>query len=284
MKALHLICTGMLLLAFTAALAQKPAPPAAGGESLEPKDKTTLEDPNIKLDDPKNVKKVVLPDAPAAPAKPSSLPGLEKLTDAQRKTLLAGMGEVAGYLKGVRWQEALEKLNDMEAVAGPSHYIENLRGAVFTRMRNFPKARDHFSKALELAKNMQAESFHPKFNIAELDFVTKQWDSARTSFEKLLKDPGKPGTSSDTLIQFKIMVCDLQQKKEDKAKLIQGVFDQYDADSPAYYYGNAAIAFSKDDKEGANEWLESARRIYPKEINEVFNDSLVEMGWLETLQ
>ena len=76
----------------------------------------------------------------------------------------------------------------------------------------------------------------------------------------------------------------LQQKKDSEADQILKTFDQYDADSPAFYYGNAVKLFIKENKEGANEWLESAKRIYPKEVNEVYNDSLVEMGWLETLQ
>ena len=92
------------------------------------------------------------------------------------------------------------------------------------------------------------------------------------------------GCASDPLIKFKIMICDLQQKKGADAEMQMKTFDQYDAESQAYYYGQAVKLFAKNDKEGANEGLESARRIYPKEVNEVFNDSLVEMGWLETLQ
>ncbi len=245
------------------------------------------------------------PDSGAAPA--GAPKGMENLTEDQRKALLAGMGEVANFIRGVRNLEALEKLNEIEAIVGPIHYIENLRGAVYTKMRVFPKARPHFERALELSKGIPGESFHPRFNLAELDFVEagqatsklreegkpapklpdeilKQWDTARGAFQKLLTDPGKPGSGSDDLINFKILICNLQQNKETEAEAIMSTFDQYDADSPAYYYGQAVKCFVKDDKEGANEWLESARKIYPKELNEVFNDSLVEMGWLETLQ
>jgi len=246
---------------------------------------------------------------PTAPA-PAPAPvhkGMENLTEDQRKALIAGMGEVANFIRGVRNLEALEKLNEIEATVGPNHYIENLRGAVYTKMRNFPKARPHFERALELARGLPMESFHPRFNLAELDFVEagqatyklreegkpapalpaamlKQWAAACDSFQKLLTDPGKPGKDSDSLINFKILICHLQQKKEAEADVVMSTFDQYDAESPAYYYGHAVKCFIKDDKDGANEWLESARKIYPKELNEVFNDSLVEMGWLETLQ
>jgi len=283
MKYLPLFSAGISILLSPVLFAQKPAPAPAADDKTELKEPAPTEEGKVKIEG--GIEKANLPDLPETPPEtPRNLPGLEKLSDEQRRLLIAGMGEVSDYLRGVRWQEALEKLGELEAAVGANHYIENLRGAVFTRMRNFDKARGHFSKALELAKGHDSEAFHPKFNLAELDFVSKKWDPAREAFQKLLKDPGKPGTGSDTLINFKIMICDLQQKKPAEADLVIQTFDQYDADSPAYYYANAVKLFIKDDKEGANEWLESAKRIYPKEINEVYNDSLVEMGWLETLQ
>ena len=45
-----------------------------------------------------------------------------------------------------------------------------------------------------------------------------------------------------------------------------------------------ATAFAQDKKEDAEEWLSSAAKIYPKELNDVYQDSLVEVGWLQTLQ
>lgn len=289
MKTLSLLTAGLPLLLCQTLPAQNPAKPPASG--TKPAAAAAAPAP-----------------APAPAAAPAqALPGLNNLTDAQRQALVAGMGEVATYIRGVRNLEALEKLNDMETSVGPNHYIENLRGAVYTKMRDFKKARGHFQRALELSKGLALESFHPRFNLAELDFVeagqattklreatppvttlpealVKQWDVARDAFQNLLKDPGKAGTSSDSLLNFKILICQLQMKKEAEGEVIMTTFDQYDAESPAYYFANAVKCFIKDDKEGANEWLESARKIYPKEINEVFNDSLVEMGWLETLQ
>jgi tetratricopeptide (TPR) repeat protein len=294
MKSIFLL-SAVLSLAFSqSSPAQAPAKP--GSEDAKSADKSAADQPKSPAAEAAG------PEAPAAPPK-----GMANLTDDQRKALLTGMGEVANFIRGVRNLEALEKLNEMETIVGPSHYIENLRGAVYTKMRNFPKARPHFERALELSKGLPEESFHPRFNLAELDFVEAgqataklrvegkpapdlpqslmaQWDTARDSFQKLLTDPGKPGTGSDSLINFKLFICALQQKKEAEADVVMKNFDQYDADSPAYYFANAVRCFIKDDKEGANEWLESARKIYPKEINEVFNDSLVEMGWLETLQ
>ena len=285
MKTLPLFCTGFSFLLGCALYAQQPppapAPAPADKEGINLKDAS--EEPKVKLDD--TVKKANVPDVAPETPRTRELPGLEKLTQDQKKSLVAGMGEVSNYLRGVRLLESLEKLNEMESALGVSnHYIENLRGAVYTKMKDYKRARVHFRKALEFAKDFEAEAFHPRFNLAELDFVEKQWDPARDAFQKLLADPGKPTSGSDSLIKFKILICDLQQKKEVEAEEVMKTFDKYDAESPAFYFGNAVKLFIKNDKEGANEWLESARRIYPKEINEVYNDSLVEMGWLETLQ
>lgn len=283
MKVLPLLCTGVSLAFGPALYAQdtdkgKAAAPAPAAEKEE-----ALDQGSVKLD---GVKKVDVGDAaPAAPQPnaPRQLTGMN-LSPEQTKAFAAGLGEVSNFLRGVRLLEALEKVNELEATFGSNHFLENLRGAAFTKMKNYTRARVHFAKAADLAKNYPAEAFHPRFNLAELDFVEKKWDLARTSFQKLIDDPGKPGTGSDDLMKFKVFVCDLQQKKDAAAEKLLGTFDQYNVDSPAFYYARAAQFFIKDEKEKANEWLESARRIYPREINEVYNDSLVEMGWLETLQ
>lgn len=286
MKRLPLYLSSLSILAFQPLSAQAPAKTAAAG--IERKNSKNADTgPKVNLDDTE--KKADVPDVPAAPVAPAEgsskpLPGLEKLSPEKIKALVAGMGEVSNYLRGVRWLEALAKLVDLEATCGESHYISNLRGAVYTRMRDFVKARSHFTKALELSKGMDFEMFHPKFNLAELDFVEKKFDDARVNFTKLLTDPGKPAKDSDTLIKFKVMICDVMQKKLDSIDKQIASFDQFDENSPAYYYAQATKLFGKDDKEGASEWLDSARKIYPKELNEVYDDSLVEMGWLETLK
>lgn len=296
MKALSLLSAGLPLLLCQSLLAQTPAP--APGNAATPAPAAAPAEG--KKDDPAA--------APAAKSGPApQLRGLQNLTDDQRRALVAGMGEVAGYLRGVRNLEALEKLNELEAQLGTNYLLCNMRGAVYTKLKEYDKARPFFRQAIELAKDLKEEAFHPRFNLAELDFVAagnagralakdgkttpvntpeidKLWNAAREGFIALLADPGKPGSGSDPLINFKLLICNLQLKREADAGVILSTFDAYSDDSPAYYFGHAAECFIKDDKEGANEWLESARKIYAKELNEVFNDSLVELGWLETLQ
>ncbi len=133
--------------------------------------------------------------------------------------------------------------------------------------------------------------------------MEKRWEPARTSFQELIKlnDNNKlqqvakldgdakerverQFASTSRLMQFKILICQLQEKKNAEAEALLKEFKPYDDDSPAYYFGNAAAAFARNDKEAAEEWIASAKNIYSSDVNEIYVDSLVEMGWLQTLQ
>jgi tetratricopeptide (TPR) repeat protein len=284
MKASLLLSAGLTMAFLPPVLAQKTdpvrpagpkAPAAEGAGDASAESKLELGAAGLDKPDPGVV--------PVPDAQKLNLPGLEKLTPEQRAEVVRELSEVSNYVRGVRWQEALEKLTLVEKITGDSHFVENLRGAVYTRMRDFKSAREHFQKAATLSAGGGTEAFHPRFNLAEIDFVEKKWEDAIVSFSKLLEDKTRPDKSSDALMKFKIMVCEYQLKRAEKAQAIAKTFDQYDDATPAYYYAEAVRCFADDKKEEATEWLESARRIYPPEVTEVFNDSLVEVGWLESL-
>lgn len=287
-------CGPALLAAALAcsAHAQAPlAPPAAPAVELQ--DKTALDDPKVQIDPNLSPLPAAIPGAPLAPTPPNAgsatppvqmLAGLEKLTPEQRLAASKGVAEVAGFMRGVRLQEALEKLNDVEAITGEFHIVSNMRGAVFTKMRDFPAARAEFEKAIQLTKGQPKENFHPSFNLAEINFVEQKWATARTSFTELLARNSVPDVGTRRIMEFKILICFLKEKNAAAAQSQAEKFDQYDNDSPAYYFAKACFAFAKDDKEEAEEWLASAAKIYPKEINNVYQDSLVEVGWLQSLQ
>jgi tetratricopeptide (TPR) repeat protein len=285
-----LACLGAAVLAtatLTApAFSQAPAAPAApaADTKLELEDKAALDAGTVKLDPA--LPAATIPGRPAAPAAAvvPPLPGLEKLTPAQRQAAAKGIADVTSYMRGVRLQESLEKLNEVEGVTGDFHIVSNMRGAVFTKMRDFKAARAEFEKAIVLTKNMPRENFHPRFNLAEINFVEKNWPQARTEFTELLASSNVPDSGTRRLMEYKIFICHLQEKQANAADSMLEKFDQYDNDSPAYYFAMAATSFAKEKKEEAEEWLASASKIYPKEINDVYQDSLVEVGWLQTLQ
>jgi len=137
---------------------------------------------------------------------------------------------------------------------------------------------------------LDPESFHPKFNLAELEFVEQRWVNAEKAFGGLVERYGdKPideapeiELTTERLMQFKVLICMLKQGRDQDA---QGLIDKFNylEDNPAFYYGNAAVQFSNEDKDEAQTWLNSAKRIYDPSLLEVFIDSFVEVGWVETL-
>lgn len=267
------------------AFAQPSGAPPAADAKIDLEDKAAVDAEKVKLESA--IPKAVLPggNGPAPAAAPAqAIKGLEKLSEADRQKAEKGINEVSSFMRGVRLQESLERLNDVEAITGEFHIVSNMRGAVFTKMRDFKSARAQFTRAIEMTKDQPRENFHPRFNLAEINFVEKNWAQARKEFSDLLANASVPDTGTRRLMEFKVFVCLIQEKQTDAALAAAEKFDQYDHDSPAYYFAQAALNFSKDKKEEAEEWLASAAKIYPKEINDVYQDSLVEVGWLQTLQ
>jgi tetratricopeptide (TPR) repeat protein len=294
------------------ATAQTPAKPAPGGgsEKIELKDEKHDDklstdvnlDPGGKLPSA-NKENTAEGDAANKPPEPAAAqlpPALQKLGKDQILRYYTLKDEATGYMRSVRLQEALDRLNEAEKIAGETmSELENLRGAVYTKIRDFSKAREHFSKALSLEK----ESFHPMFNLAELDFVEQKWTPASQAFGKLVEMNaklreqqqakvedeerkealGREFEKTARLMQFKIYICQLQEKKEKEADATMQNFRAYDDDTPAYYFAKAASSFVKGNKEEGEEWIESAKKIYPADIIEIYIDSFVEMKWLTTL-
>jgi tetratricopeptide (TPR) repeat protein len=284
--------------------AQKPGGTGKAKIELKGDDADPKADPNLKLDPtgklPAANKGEAFAPLDTSPAKTAELPAaLKKLPPDQLQKYAAIREEATGFMRSVRQQESLEKIAEAERLVGePVAELENLRGAIYTKMRDFANARAHFEKAVSLDKN----SFHPHFNLAELDFVEKKFPSAITAFTALvaenddmkkhalvgIKEDERVNTerqfdSTKRLIEFKLFICQLQEKNQSEADKILKNFNSYDNDSPAYYFAKAVQAFIKDKKDSAEEWVASAKNIYPATITEVYVDSLVEMGWMTTL-
>jgi len=230
--------------------------------------------------------------APAA-ARVDDDPTLEKLkslTPDQQEKVKKALSEASAFVGGIRLQEALQRLVDAEVLAPDLFMVHNLRGAVFTKMRLFGKARESFKKAQEL----HPTSFHPKFNLAEIEFVEAadkarsgdeaaaktQFASAQKMFEALI--PTNPEIGTRRLMEFKVVICKLKQGLTEEAEKAVKAFSYID-DEPVYYLGHAAIEFNRGDKAAAQEWIDSANRIYAPQQISIYMDSFIEVGWVETL-
>ncbi len=175
-----------------------------------------------------------------------------------------------------RYAEALEHLAEAEALKQDEALVHNMRGSIQTGLRDLVKARESFNKALEL----KPSSFEPKFNLAELDYIEARYQEAGTAFQQLLKDFPKLPLQARHLTTFKVLVCQLKQNLMEEAAATAKSFTFMD-DTPAYYYGKAAFAFQKDNRQEAQEWLDKAERIFKTEDVAPYIDSLLEARWLD---
>lgn len=278
MSALPFLSAGISLGLFLCAL---PASAQEAGKKKDAKEAPALDDAAVKLEDEKAPApaKEAEAEEPAPLALPN-MPGLDKLSAEQKTKLAKLLGEAAAFMQGgVRLQETLEKLNAIDEILGENYLTANMRGGVFTKIRDFKAARAEFEKAAALTKEGTSEGFHPRFNLAELEFVQHEWSVARDKFQKLIPLTNDKGTRQ--LMLYKILICDIKEGKGPGRALDN--FDRFDNDSPVWYFAQAVVAFSEKKEEEAEEWLKAAAAIYPKEMNDIYRDSLIECGWLETL-
>jgi Flp pilus assembly protein TadD len=233
---------------------------------------------------------------------------LKKLSAADRAKLGQLLQDASTFVSGIRIQEALERLLEAKSIAPELFTTHNLLGAVYTKIRDFPKAREHFAKAVEIAPR----AFMARFNLTEIDFVEDKHAEALAGFKPLIeklkeedkqireaaKDQRRPYTEAERkglvaradatastikLIEFKVLICHLKLGDQASAKAVLDTFN-YLEDTPGFYYGNAAFAFQADDQDKAQQWLGSAEKIYGRGLLEIYTDSLIETGWIQTLQ
>gem|GEM_PF-682776 len=165
---------------------------------------------------------------------------------------------------------ALELLAVAEEAKPAQANTANLRGALFTRKRDWPKAQAAFEEALKLQPDLPMA----QFNLGEVLFLNKKYPEARERFQIFVNSQPK-----NDLGLYKIFLCDLLGKNQAKAQSFLNSL-QPDPNSPVYYFAKAAEAFVKQDQAAAMEFVGSAYRIYPPEANATFADSLVEKGYL----
>jgi tetratricopeptide (TPR) repeat protein len=165
------------------------------------------------------------------------------------------------------YEAVIAGVESIDATDENAAFLENLRGAAHTKMKDYPAAKAAFEKALELSPGM----FAANFNLGELLFLQKEYEPALTWFRRMLiNDP------RNELLQFKVFLCYLQMGDESEAeKALDAI--RYPGDTPAWYYARAAWEFSQDNKNRARDYLAGARYIFP-ERTEIFDETFMDLG------
>ena len=170
------------------------------------------------------------------------------------------------------------KLLDEAEVADPNQPAHlNLRGEILMEQKNFDEAEALFKKALKADPKFR----EAQFNLAQIPFKKKDYAKARDRLEALFAaTPGGDKNQAAQLIKFKIFMTLLLEGKDSRAQKMMDQF-QFTGDTPALYYAQAAWEFQHDNAAKANDWIESARKIYSLALNVVFADSFYDVGWLQ---
>src|SRR5438552_15772703 len=70
----------------------------------------------------------------------------------------------------------------------------------------------------------------------------------------------------------------LLEGKDSRAQKMMEQF-QFSGDTPALYYAQAAWEFQHNNDDKANDWIASARKIYPLAANAAYGSGFYDLGW-----
>ncbi|PYI44291.1 MAG: hypothetical protein DMC57_02995 [Verrucomicrobia bacterium] len=219
---------------------------------------------------------------------------LQKQAGQQRPAVqLLSSEERASETKGVaktQFEQALQayeqrdfdsaaRLAEQADTAEPNQaQVLNLRGAILLEQQKYDEAERFFKQALTADPKFR----EAQFNLADVPFRNKDYVEARDRFQGLLKQtPGGDKNQAAQLINFKIFLTYLLEGKDSRAQKLMEQF-QFSGDTPALYYAEAAWEFKHDNAEKANEWVTSARKIYPSASNALYAAGFYDLGWLKS--
>jgi tetratricopeptide (TPR) repeat protein len=214
-------------------------------------------------------------DAPAYEQEFSNLPK-EQRDEFQKK-----LAEAQRLFGQKRVFESINKANEAAAIFKNSPDLQVLLGACQVEFRDLEKSMEHFKNADKLAPGQPSIIF----NMAELNFVNKEWAVAETNLGKVLSMTGKSTKPADVqlsrVVEFKLLLCKLKLEKKDEAVKLSKKYDYLD-DSPFPYYAEAAIAFSENRDLAAEAAMARAGRIFQSpEILAVWQDTMLEFGYIK---
>ncbi len=181
------------------------------------------------------------------------------------------MSEVLDAFSNNRYDEALAKLVDAQKMKPNDPELINLEGAIYVKQEKWQQATDAFNRSL----SFNAKYFPAQFNTGEVLYLQKKYSDARAVFQKLQVDQPK-----NELLRYKVFLTYLMEGNDADAKAQLDKFD-FVADTPAFYYAQAAWWYKHDDVKQAESYIASSLQIFPPAANNIFAESLIDAGWLK---
>ena len=219
--------------------------------------------------------------AQEAPAEdsPAWLNKFLNLAPTDQKKFEGHFMEAARLFGQKRIFESLNEITEAEKIYKEYPSTLNLKGACYIEFRDFKIARENFVAALALSP----KSADIIFNIAEVDFVTENWVSCEKNLNEALLLTNAKKIQMTRLIEFKLLLAKIKLNKTEEVETLSKKYG-FDDDSPFHYYAEAAMAYEREDREKAEEWLSICSRVFLKpELLARWQDTLIAYGHIPSV-
>lgn len=199
----------------------------------------------------------------------ATAPAFARLTAPEpEQTAQAAIEQVLQDFEDKKYDNALSQLEELQKARPSDPLILNLIGSVYTKKQNYQKAERYFRESLEKEPGF----FPAQYNLGELLFLQEKFPAAREHFQAM-----RASDARNELLQFKVGLCDLQAGEIDRAKRVMNAI-KYPGDSPAWYYGQAALANKEGNAAKAREYLHGAKFVYGPEKTALFDETFENLG------
>lgn len=199
----------------------------------------------------------------------AAAPAFARLTAPEpEQNAQAAIEQVLADFEDKKYDEALARLEELRKARPSDPLVLNLIGSVYTKKENYQKAERAFRESLE----KQPGFFPAQYNLGELLFLQEKYPQAREHFQAM-----RASDARNELLQFKVGLCDLQAGETDRAKRVMNAI-KYPGDSPAWYYGQAALANKEGNTMRAREFLRGAKFVYGPEKTALFDETFENLG------
>jgi Tfp pilus assembly protein PilF len=170
-----------------------------------------------------------------------------------------------------KFDAALTELNTV-LQTDPKNVIGlSLRGKVYSDKKMWEQAQNDFETAHVLDPGNPTLSF----DLAETKFSRKMYDDARAGFAEISTRQDDIGD----LAAYKVFLCDLLAGHTEQAQKELDAFNKVGSHA-SYYYANVAWNAVNHKPDDARTWLISATGIYSAQKNNLFCQSLIDLGYL----
>lgn len=200
------------------------------------------------------------------------------LSEEQRKAFNTKLNEAQKLFREKRLFDALQIVGELDN-AFPNHPgAMSLRAGCYVEMRAFDKALPIFKQVLKF----NPDSTNIIFNIAELNFVMRNWETAHQQFTKLIELLPENAKGLKQLSEFKLLLCKLKMNQVEEAKAMVDLYGEWD-DTPYYHYSRAALLFHDNKNEEAKKVLREALFIWrDKNLLSSWQDTMIEIGYVRS--